>query len=134
MNYFKGFITHRIIMLLLVVSSISFADSYRNNLGDRYITTQSDFDEGTMMFSITKANNRSNTGQEHLIGGYASHKKEFDNKTDLMFIVTAYFDENEKCHIAFRIESQTQQWIKILINNNQCDRLNIPNETIFYRQ
>lgn len=135
MNCCKGFVTHRIIMLLLLISSISFADSYKNNLGDRYITIDPDFEEGIIMFSITKTNNTSNTGHEHLIGGYASHKKEFDtDKTDLMFIVTAYFDENEQCRIAFRIEAQAQQWIKILINSDKCDRLDIPNETIFYKQ
>lgn len=75
MNYCKGFMMRRTIMLLLLISSISFAQSYKNNLGDRYITIDADFDEGTMMFDITKTNNASNTGHEHLIGGYASHKK-----------------------------------------------------------
>ena len=120
---------------MCLMLGIGFAESYKNNLGDRYITIDSNFDEGTMMFDITKASNKSNTGHAHLIGGYASYKKEFDtDKTDLVFIVSDYFDENEQCCIAFRIESQTQQWIKILINNDKCDRLGIPNETIFYKQ
>ncbi|TLD79753.1 hypothetical protein [Helicobacter trogontum] len=128
---------NKIVMLILMICSISFADSYKNNVGDRYITTQLDKDAGVLwlMFSITKANKESNTGHEYLMGGYASHKKESStNKTSLKFNATAYFDENEQCRIKLDVESKAYKWIKILINNDKCDKLGIPNGTIFYKQ
>lgn len=61
-------------------------------------------------------------------------KESSTNKTSLKFNVTAYFDENEKCRITLDVESKTYKWIKIPINNDKCDKLGIPNGTIFYKQ